>query len=223
AGQNLDPVAKCHIPAPCRSLRLVLGVDAGLKPHIGNEARVLASAGKEVVELSIVAGEKKTHMQVLRSISVVPDSFVSGFDCFVDPYVWAQLPSGAYPKSLLAEERVVLAGGSVEGGYLWVSRGGRCSHMQHTLKGGKNHMKETISVELLDSKRMVAVNRRGLIFLAEWDKELAITVRWARAGHRMYVSTIRRREPLVLVSDGFDNSIQTIRITAPEDEDGQDE
>mmetsp|Transcript_20046 Transcript_20046/g.64679 ORF Transcript_20046/g.64679 Transcript_20046/m.64679 type:complete len:140 (+) Transcript_20046:1073-1492(+) len=93
---------------------------------------------------------------------------------------------------------------------MWVASAGRASIVAPAVTN--IFPRDVVSVEILEGHQMVAVKRTGTLCLVSWDADFQLSQRWARQGLRMYVSTLRRREPRLLVSDGFDNAIRTLRV-----------
>jgi len=216
---NVDPfIASCALGGQCRHLRAVPSQRVGAKSLPETEVRVLAGAFNEVVELAVrfesASDDAKPQVLILRSFTVDTSGTnregLSGMDCFVRPEVWARLTcNAAYPESLLAEEGVTVAGGTVCGS-MWVASAGRASIVAPAVTN--IFPRDVVSVEILEGHQMVAVKRTGTLCLVSWDADFQLSQRWARQGLRMYVSTLRRREPRLLVSDGFDNAIRTLRV-----------
>jgi len=102
-----------------------------------------------------------------------------------------------------------VAGGTVCGS-MWVASAGRASIVGPAVTN--IFPRDVVSVEILEGQQMVAVKRTGTLSLVSWDADFQLSQQWARQGLRMYVSTLRRREPRLLVSDGFDNAIRTLRV-----------
>lgn len=202
------------LSGPCRSLRIVAPKWRALS---GLEFRVFASSGDSVTELAVRASPSTgTSLEVVGSVRVtaILNDQISGIGYHVRPSIWEEIPFGAeYPRCLLDTDGIVVAGGTVNG-KLWALNGKRprkCGHVIfNSSEAGPTN--EVVSVEFLDRWRFIAMSRLGAMCLADWGEAgEAIEVKWRVSGFRMYVSTIRLREPLLLVSDGFDNAIRTIR------------
>lgn len=237
-----EPVTTLRLPGPCRSLRLVLPPDweeggRSEGPAAVPEARVLAAAGQSVAELAlrIKAPGEAAELTLLQVISLRV-CLVSSIDCHVSPKTWAELPVGAlYPPSLLQCPGATVAGGTTDG-RLWAlgRRREGCLVPAPPLGGGSGLVAEdvpcfaggccwkmrrkeqVVAVEIMEGRQLLAICRTGVLCLAEWTEDISeATVRWAKQGWRMYVSTMRRREPGLLVTDGFDNAIGTLRVGDP--------
>lgn len=220
---------RLQLPGPCRSLCMVTPRWRSLS---GSEVRVLASAGECLNELAIRSSTTAVtpSLESLRSINIAASSpyasarigfCVSGLSCYVCPSLWERVPAGAeYPACLLDEAGMSVAGGSVHG-ELWAftgkgpARPENICYVKLASEEGLPH--EIVSIELLDRQHVLAISRTGKLFLSEclseWPHVIdRIKVLWTVSGFRMYVSTIKRRQPLLLVSDGFDNAIRTISV-----------
>jgi len=115
---------------------------------------------------------------------------------------------------VIVQEGVVVACGGIDGelfachpcsGRIWLSSGLEPA--------------EIVSVEILTPNQVLGVSRAGVLFHATYDvSRLALDMLWAKQGWRLYVSTICRRHPHVLISDGFGNVIRTLRVGDRDDD-----
>lgn len=230
-----EQVACLRLRGPCRSLQAVLPVSRWSMPLSGSEIRVLASAGEEVIELAIkaTATSGPPSLSALRSVSMCqPGIQISGLSYHAQASVWEGSPAGEdYPAGLLGAAGFSLACGTVDGhlcarSFGETSEGRRGAALQRSFpsRGAEsNSMQlEVISVVFLDKRCVLAIGRCGILCMVEWDYACASSkVLWAAQGFRMYVSTMQLREPLLLVSDGFDNAVRTI-LAAPAETDSDD-
>merc|ERR1711971_93621 len=133
--------------------------------------------------------------------------------------VWEDVASSkGFPESLLHHDGLTIAGGTVKG-QLFIRRCpiGENLHFgqQEHATNGREREREVPSVCLLDSRRMLAVSRCGVLIAAALtpDEDTPyerIDVCWRVQCLRMYVSSLGVRKPLLVVSDGFDNAIRTL-------------
>lgn len=206
-----DKVRAITLPGPCRSLLLVesQAPSVGMACVGGSEQRVLAGVRHAVVELVVLA--LPTVSVEIRRLVQVSSYDVSSMACVVSPFTWTRLRGDMmYPFALLDDEGVVVAGGDTMG-HIFVHQGTR--DFSQPLRGNHEYLNEVVSAELLSEHRLLVVSRTGRLTCIEWGNTVDhAIVLWAKMGWRIYVSTIQRREPLLLVSDGFDNVIRSLRI-----------
>eukprot|EP00747_Dinoflagellata_sp_TGD_P016786 gnl/TRDRNA2_/TRDRNA2_125361_c0_seq1.p3 gnl/TRDRNA2_/TRDRNA2_125361_c0~~gnl/TRDRNA2_/TRDRNA2_125361_c0_seq1.p3 ORF type:complete len:263 (-),score=36.54 gnl/TRDRNA2_/TRDRNA2_125361_c0_seq1:241-1029(-) len=217
----------------CRALRQVPGrAPASQGISSGMEARVLAAVGSFVVELAVTsdtASEAVPTLRPLKKILVAPSATISSISYRISPKVWARLAKHrAFPDSLLLEDDVQVVGGTCEGD-LWFKQSSATSQTATRAipisRDDEGSVPEVISVYMLSQRQLLAVSRTGIVRCFELAPDAgnsAVRLLWAKKGWRMYVSGIACRQPRLLVSDGFDNAMRTIRIRSVHEDDEDD-